>query len=107
MSNRIPRISTVKAQAPSTLTITWDDGHTASVELAGWIATGGEILKPLADPDLFRTAHLSDYSSAVAWGDDEDTVLAIDSLHLRLIADAQRKIDGAELGKWQADQFHQ
>lgn len=95
----MPRIGKVKAVVPSKLTVSWKDGSTDRVELVGWIATGGDILAPLHDPKVFKTAHVGLYGAMVAWGDDED--LAIDALHLKRIADEQRTIDGCQLAEWQ------
>lgn len=57
--------------------------------MAGWIATGGELFAPLKDVRLFHQAHIATHGGAVAWGDDD---LAIDSLHLKVLADEQRPI---------------
>jgi len=54
--------------------------------VAGWIATGGELFAPLKDVRLFHQAHIATHGGAVAWGDDD---LAIDSLHLKVLADEQ------------------
>jgi hypothetical protein len=95
----IPRISKVKAVGPSKVTVTWKGGGTDHVELVGWIATGGDILAPLLEPKVFKTAHVGLYGAMVAWSDDDD--LAIDAFHLKRIADEQRSIDGKALTEWQ------
>jgi hypothetical protein len=57
------------------------------VELAGWIATGGEIFSALTEPAVFARAKIADYGSSVAWDDDD---LRIDAAHLDLLAREQR-----------------
>lgn len=63
----------------------WADGRRDRINLADWIAGGGAILAPLADPAVFGSARVDAHGSAIAWGDDND--LAIDAFHLRRIAD--------------------
>jgi len=95
----LPRIERVAVEVPSTLRISWRGKRTADrVNLAGWIATGGGILAPLADTDLFRQARVASYGSAIAWDDDD---LAIDALHLKRLADEQRPFGNSDLRAWQ------
>lgn len=86
----LPRIATVTRIGPTVLGVTWRDGPSDRVDLAGWIATGGDILAPLKDEATFATARLGDFGAAVEWG-PEDGDLAIDAHHLRLIANEQRR----------------
>ena len=69
------------------LHIKWKQGSIDQVELAGWIAAGGEILSALIEPAVFATAKIADYGSSVAWDDDD---LRIDAAHLDLLAREQR-----------------
>jgi len=98
MRQKLPRIAKVAPIASATLRITWKDGRSAdTVNLRGWIATGGNILAPLTNEVTFRTARVAEYGSAIAWGDDDD--LVIDAYHLRALADEQGPFDAAS---WQA-----
>jgi hypothetical protein len=99
MPKDIPTIRKVKTTGPSAIEVTWKGGSTDHIELAGWIATGGDILAALRDPALFKTALVGEHGAMVIWGDNED--LTIDALHLQLIATEQRVIDGSELDSWQ------
>ena len=45
----IPRIERLTVVSPTALRIKWKQGPTDQVELAGWIATGGDMLSPLND----------------------------------------------------------
>ena len=95
----IPRIESVKVDGPSTVRVRWKGQRSADiVDLAGWIATGGEILAPLKDPGVFTRAGVGGYGSAVEWDDGD---LAIDAVHLKLLADAQRPFDNNQLREWQ------
>ena len=87
MPKDIPRISKVKAVGPSEIEVIWKGGGIDRIELAAWIATGDDILAPLRDPAVFKTARVGLYGSMVAWADNDD--LAIDAFHLRRIADEQ------------------
>jgi len=102
MSSPLPRIETVTVVGCTTLGVKWRDGSSDRIDLAGWIATGSEILRPLADPDTFRTAQVGGYGGMIYWG-DEDGDLAIDALHLQLLAEEQRPFRREDLIRWQAE----
>jgi hypothetical protein len=98
----MPRIAAVAATGPSALRIKWrDKGRPSAVDLAGWIATGGELLAPLSDPTVFRRAVVADHGAAVAWG-DEDSDLRIDAVHLETLAAEQKPFGPREAAAWQS-----
>jgi len=73
----------VEAAGPTDLRVTWRGKRAAErVELAGWVATGGDILAALSDPAVFAKASVGDYGSSVKWDDGEGD-LAIDAIHLK------------------------
>ena len=80
--------------------IQWKDRSADRVELAGWIATGGEVLAPLRSADVFGSPRVSDYGASVAWGDEDDD-LRIDAVHLQEIAAEQRPFGAREAAEWQ------
>jgi hypothetical protein len=96
----IPKIVSATPTAPTTIDVTWRHGGSDEIDLAGWIATGGELLAPLKDPALFRASRVGQYGEAVEWGESGD--LAIDAHHLHQIAMEQRRFEKAELAEWQA-----
>jgi hypothetical protein len=96
----IPRIRKVVAAPPSALDIKWKGGQTDRIDLSGWIATGGDMLAPLRNPDLFRKPFIGDYGASVAWDDDD---LRIDAVHLALLAQEQRPFGAREAAQWQKD----
>jgi len=85
MVRELPRIEAVRPEAGFVIRVRWR-GNRASdtVNLAGWIATGGDLLKALCDPAVFARARVENYSAAVAWDDND---LAIDAHHLKMLAD--------------------
>ncbi|MEW9304535.1 hypothetical protein [Labrys neptuniae] len=93
MTEELPRIESVETLVPLTLQIKWKEGGVSTVNLAGWIATGGELLAALAHAPLFASAHVAEYGTSVAWGEDDDWM--IDAEHLRLLAEEQAPIDVA------------
>ncbi|KJC38094.1 hypothetical protein UP09_27055 [Bradyrhizobium sp. LTSP885] len=99
MDREIPRVEAVKVEVPSSLVVRWRGrrGRDA-VNLTGWIATGGDILAPLKDASTFSQAHVASYGSAVAWNDED---LAIDAMHLKMLADEQRPFGNVEIRRWQ------
>jgi hypothetical protein len=99
MEREIPKIEAVAVGGPWALRIRWRGKRAVDlVHLAGWIATGGDLLAPLKDVETFRRAHVASYGGAVAWDDDD---LAIDSMHLKLLADEQRSFGNDDLRAWQ------
>jgi hypothetical protein len=100
MKTNTPRIASVEALTPSDLVIRWKGGGQDRVSLAGWIATGGDILTPLASPEVFGRADVGDYGASVVW--DEDGDLAIDAVHLEKLAQAQKPFTSEDVKQWQA-----
>ena len=96
--DNIPRVERVSVVSPTALRIKWKQGVTDQVDLAGWIATGGDILSPLDEPAVFAKARIADYGSAIAWDDDD---LRIDAAHLELLAREQRPFGAKEATQWQ------
>ena len=95
----LPRIETVTVVSPSTLRVRWRGKKSAdTVNLIGWIATGGEILAPLRDPGMFSRAAVARYGTAVAWDDGD---LTIDAVHLKQLADEQRLFSNSDVRAWQ------
>lgn len=95
----VPRIAKLKVVAPSTLVLSWRGGGSAEVNLAGWIATGGDFLAPLKAADVFATARIGGHGGAVEWAGGDD--LAIDSYHLHLLAEEQRPFGADDFTAWQ------
>jgi hypothetical protein len=99
MAKQLPRIARIAPIAPATVHVAWKDDRPAdTVDLRGWIATGGDILAALTDPAVFAAARVAQYGSAIAWGDD-DSDLMINAVHLRALAIEQCPFDAAS---WQA-----
>lgn len=96
MSN--DRITSVEPLDGTSLMVRWQDGSESVVELAGWIATGGDMLSPLVDKTVWKSAAVADFGATVEWDGGD---LAIDAVHLRSIADDQRDFDVSDLRQWQ------
>lgn len=99
MDTSLPRVCRTYAILPSSISVGWRDGVEDTVDLAGWIATGGDLLSPLKDPEIFRTARPGEHGASIEWGDDDDW--AIDAKHLHLLALAQRPYTAADISAWQ------
>lgn len=97
--DKLPRIKSVSVVPPGALQVGWKGGKSSLINLAGWIATGGDLLKPLLDPETFAHPRVAEYGAAVEWGEDED--LAIDAAHLELIAAEQQPFSAEHLAAWQ------
>ena len=99
MSGTIPRLRSVAARGPGVLIVKWRGGGTDQVDLNGWIATGGAILAPLRQSEIFARPRVADYGAAVAWKKDDD--LRIDAIHLEQIASEQRPFKASDVAEWQ------
>jgi hypothetical protein len=95
---KMPRIQKVAATGSSTLKVKWKGGPTEVVELAGWIATGGDILAPLQNSRVFGKPFVDDYGSVVAWDEGD---LRIDAVHLEQLVCEQRPFGAHEAAQWQ------
>ena len=96
--NKLPRIERVAVRGLTTLRIKWRRGASDNVDLAGWIATGGDILARLGSQDVFDKVRVADYGAAIAWDDDD---LRIDAVHLERLALEQRPFGAKEAAEWQ------
>src|SRR5262245_33210221 len=97
----LPRIDSVSVRGPATLRVRWRGRRSLdTVDLTGWIATGGEALVALKNEDVFARARIENYGAAVAC-DDRD--LAIDAVHLKALADEQKPFSGDDLKMWQTE----
>lgn len=87
MNEKLPRIQSVTVVGPTTLRIHWRVRDVADdVDLSEWIGSGGDVLAPLRDMQVFAKAAVSNYGTTVAW-DDGSGDLSIDALHLKLLID--------------------
>jgi hypothetical protein len=95
------RIECIRVTGPSSISVSFEDGTGDRIELAGWIAIGGDVLAPLRDTSVFKTARIGANGECVRWGENDD--LAIDASHLRGIAELQRWVHPSDLISWQAE----
>jgi hypothetical protein len=99
MTEEMPRIEAVSVEGAGRLGVKWrDKTRKDTVNLLGWIATGGEILAPLMEPTIFSKAVVGNYGTAIVWDDGD---LAIDAQHVMLLADEQKKFDWRDAKRWQ------
>ena len=99
MMEQMPRIEAVSVEGTGRLAVKWrDKTRKDTVNLLGWIATGGEILAPLMEPTIFSKAAVGNYGTAIVWDDGD---LAIDAQHVMLLADEQKKFDWRDAKRWQ------
>ncbi|HWP14274.1 MAG TPA: hypothetical protein VNM46_01475 [Xanthobacteraceae bacterium] len=99
MDQSMPRVATVGSSGAGVITVKWKDRTSDRVDLSGWIATGGDILAPLRDEEIFGSPRVSEYGASIAWGNDDD--LRIDATHLELIAAEQRPFGARAAAAWQ------
>jgi type IV secretory pathway TrbD component len=98
--DNLPRIERIAVRGPTTLRVKWRRGASEDIDLAGWIATGGDILAQLSNLDVFNKARVAEYGTAVAWDDDD---LRIDAVHLERIAREQQPFGAKEAAEWQRE----
>jgi hypothetical protein len=90
----LPRVKSVgAARAPWTLDVTWADGTKNRVDLTGLIHRSRHFRRFLDDAAAFRRVHVADFGGGVAWENGLD--YGADTL--RMMADEQRPVTGADL----------
>jgi hypothetical protein len=87
MTDELPWIESVSVVQPATLRLRWRSRRAVDVDLTSWIATGGQMLAPLREAQVFAKASVGNYGAAVVWDDGD---LAIDAGHLKM-ADEQKQ----------------
>lgn len=70
------------------------------VNLAGWIATGGERLEALHGMNVFQGVTVGDYGAAITWDRGEGD-LSIDAIHLMKLWEEQQHFSNEEIRAWQ------
>jgi hypothetical protein len=102
MDQKLLRIEKVEVRTPTGVSVRFrGEKAPTRIELAGWIATGGDILAPLRDPQVFAKAGVSDFGAAMSWDGGEGD-LSIDAVHLKKLADEQKPFSNTEVQMWQA-----
>lgn len=71
-----------------TIEVRWGDGRVDAINLSDWIAAGSALIALIAMPEIWKTAKVVDYGTAIGWGDSDD--LVIDAFHLRMLAAAEQ-----------------
>lgn len=94
----LPRIATVRAEAPYRLHIDWIDGRTDAVDMRG-IVEGFEPFAPLRDPDLFAQVAVAGFGSGVEWPNGLD----YSAMSLAHVAEAQADMSGQDFRRWQEE----
>lgn len=98
MNKTTPRIEAIAIEGPNVIRVHWRGGAADMVDLSGWIATGGDMLAPLADRMVFQRATVDDYGASIEWDDGD---LAIDAAHLEALATEQRPFLTDDMVEWQ------
>ena len=85
MREKLPRIAAAKALPDKRLSIDFEDGWTATVNLGDFIE-GFPVLAPLGDRTLFRKVKVEEWGSGVTWDDEGPLSIAATTLY-RLAAE--------------------
>lgn len=85
MREKLPRIAAAKALPDKRLSIDFEDGWTATVNLSDFIG-GFPVLAPLGDRTLFRKVKVEEWGSGVTWDDEGPLSIAATTLY-RLAAE--------------------
>lgn len=85
MREKLPRIATVGVLTGQRLSIHFEDGWSATVELGKFI-DAFPVLGPLHDRKLFRKAKVEEWGSGVTWDDEGPLSIAATTLY-RLAAE--------------------
>ena len=96
----LPRVLSVRpARAPWTLNVAWHDGTKSSVDLTGLVHRSRHFRVFLDDRAAFRKVQVADFGGGIAWPNGLD--YGADTL--RMMADEQRPVTGADLVAFESD----
>jgi len=96
----IPRITAVTAGESLTVIITWESGHSETIDLAPLILAK-KWFKPLRDRAVFERVAVEDHGSGICWGDDLDMA----SYTLERLAQVQQAMTAEDFNHWK-DRHH-
>ena len=80
MRQKMPRITSVKLLDGMRLAVGFEDGWSAEVDLAGFVADF-KSLHPLRDPQLFARVALEEWGSGVTWDDEGPLSIAATTVY--------------------------
>lgn len=96
----LPRVKTVAAaRAPFTLDIAWADGAKDRVDLTGLVHRSRIFRVFLDEPAAFRKVQVADFGGGIEWQNGLD--YGADTL--RMLAEEQRPMSGADLVAFESD----
>jgi hypothetical protein len=95
----LPRIKSAAARAPWTLHVTWTDGKKDQIDLTGLIHRSRHFRVFLNRPAAFRKIHVADFGGGIEW----ENGLDYGSDTLKMMADEQRPMSGADLVIYEAE----
>lgn len=95
MREKLPRITQATAHGPMRVTLCFEDGWSADVDLSGFVS-GFKSLHPLREASLFARVAVEEWGSGLTWDDEGPLSIAATTLY-RLAAqqsgDAARSFD--------------
>ena len=95
----LPRIKSAAACAPWTLHVTWADRKKDQIDLTGLIHRSRHFRVFLNQPAAFRKIHVADFGGGIEW----ENGLDYGSDTLKMMADEQRPMSGADLVIYEAE----
>jgi hypothetical protein len=99
VADTLPRIKSVRAARPPwTLNVIWSDGSKDRVDLTGLIHRSRHFRAFLDAPPAFRRVKVADFGGGVEWQNGLD--YGADTL--KMLADEQRPVTGADLVAFEA-----
>ncbi len=99
MVDTLPRVKSVTARAPWTLHVTWVDRKKDQVDLTGLIHRSRHFRVFLNQPAAFRKIRVADFGGGIEWENGLD--YGADTL--KLMADEQRPVSGADLVAFESE----
>jgi hypothetical protein len=99
-ADTLPRIKSVSAtRAPWTLHVIWADRTKDRIDLTGLVHRSRHFRIFLDQPSAFRKIHVADFGGGIEWENGLD--YASDTL--KVMADEQRPVSGADLAVFESE----
>ena len=97
MRVKMPRITSVQALGNMRVTVTFEDGWSAEVDLSAFV-TGFPSLQPLADAALFTGVSIEEWGSGLTW--DNEGPLSIAATTVYRLASEQAQDPARSFDAW-------
>ena len=97
MKKTVPVIKAVSPLVGKTISVTWADGRTQSIDLSEMVKRF-KVLAPLSRPFVFKTVAVGDWGYSLTWGGDAE--LSSQTIERLALEQSGQVFDPVSFKKW-------